>query len=630
MKKILTLAALVGVTGAGVANAVEATLTGVTSQSSNGVATWTITSGGTGWDLDTATGVATQGAGTLSMVSKVGKSTLMTHEFTGAVLSSGPATGSSWNCIPGTFLTVVNICGNYNYGGDLSDESTYTAGVASSTVVLNSNPKPAGPPGDDFFASGGADGAQSMANSYSTLAKAQVNATTWTLSNAIELTSGYTFTFTVAADALPTIADDVIETFENTASAAFDPTITLGDGTDVQHTLAVTTDGTNGSCVVTPGDATGTVVYTPNAAFTGADSCVLTITDTDSDTDTATLSITVNPLGANPDSASTTRGQPVVISPGLNDEGFDNTIAVSLANGGVCTEGGTAEVTAGQNGAADDIRITYTPAAITAGTSGSPVYTDVCNYSLDDGVAPADDADISIAVSNSVPAAVGGSASAAISTLGVSPGGQTATFTAPGTGGNLGNAPIQSIVPTDPAHGTASVAGNVITYTLDAGDFFTGSDTFTYTITDLDGETSTSANVTVTITDVEPVIADGAITTDADTASDPFAPTISLAGNGALTDHELEVTTDGANGSCTLSAPNATGTLTYTPDTGYTGDDSCVLTLTDGDGDSDTATISITVNDNAITLPGGSSSMDLWSLSLLGSLPLLMRRRRRS
>jgi hypothetical protein len=36
------------------------------------------------------------------------------------------------------------------------------------------------------------------------------------------------------------------------------------------------------------------------------------------------------------------------------------------------------------------------------------------------------------------------------------------------------------------------------------------------------------------------------------------------------------------------------------------------------------------VNDNAITLPGGSSSMDLWSLSLLGSLPLLMRRRRRS
>ncbi|MCB1597667.1 MAG: hypothetical protein KDI87_08140, partial [Gammaproteobacteria bacterium] len=62
-----------------------------------------------------------------------------------------------------------------------------------------------------------------------------------------------------------------------------------------------------------------------------------------------------------------------------------------------------------------------------------------------------------------------------------------------------------------------------------------------------------------------------------------------------------------------------------------TGADSCVLTLTDGDGDTDTATISVTVNSaDEIKLPGGSSSMDLWSLSLLGSLPLLLRRRRRS
>ncbi len=95
------------------------------------------------------------------------------------------------------------------------------------------------------------------------------------------------------------------------------------------------------------------------------------------------------------------------------------------------------------------------------------------------------------------------------------------------------------------------------------------------------------------------------------------------------------MTTDGTNGSCTLSAADATGTLTYTPNAGYTGADSCILSLTDGDGDdpadTDTATIDITVNAaDDITLPGGSSSMDLWSLSLLGSLPLLMRRRRRS
>jgi hypothetical protein len=79
-------------------------------------------------------------------------------------------------------------------------------------------------------------------------------------------------------------------------------------------------------------------------------------------------------------------------------------------------------------------------------------------------------------------------------------------------------------------------------------------------------------------------------------------------------------------------APNATGTADLHADRRlHRRPDSCVLTLTDGDGSADTATINVTVNaEDSITLPGGSSSMDLWSLSLLGSLPLLMRRRRRS
>ena len=188
---------------------------------------------------------------------------------------------------------------------------------------------------------------------------------------------------------------------------------------------------------------------------------------------------------------------------------------------------------------------------------------------------------------------------------------------------------MTSIVATAGASGTTSVAGNVITYTPGA-TFFAGSDTYTYTITDLDGETSTSPNVTVTIADVAPTIADGAITTDAGTASAAFAPTIT-AGNGSPAQHTLAVTTVAAHGSCVVSPGNATGTVIYTPNAGYTGADSCVLTLTDGDLDIDTGTISVTVNAvDSIKLPGGSSSMDLWSLSLLGSLPLLMRRRRRS
>ena len=63
------------------------------------------------------------------------------------------------------------------------------------------------------------------------------------------------------------------------------------------------------------------------------------------------------------------------------------------------------------------------------------------------------------------------------------------------------------------------------------------------------------------------------------------------------------------------------------------GDDSCVVRLTDGDGDSDDGTFNFTVEavddgGDGIKLPGGSSSLDLWSLTLLGALPLLRRRRR--
>jgi hypothetical protein len=227
-----------------------------------------------------------------------------------------------------------------------------------------------------------------------------------------------------------------------------------------------------------------------------------------------------------------------------------------------------------------------------------------------------------------VPNAADGNASA-ISTAGVAPASLSATFTSPGTGGSLGNAGVTTAG--NGTNGTTSVAGNVITYTPSA-TFFAGSDTFTYTVTDADGAASDETDtgtVTVTIADIAPTIADGAITTAADTTSDALAPTIT-AGNGSPAQHTLAVTTNGTHGDCTLSAANATGTVTYTPDAGYTGPDSCVVTLTDGDGDADPATITVTVAaEDEITLPGGSSSMDLLSLSLLGGLPLLMRRRRR-
>jgi hypothetical protein len=184
MKKTLATIALIGAAGA--VQAAPATLTGVTSYSPNGAAVWVI-SGASTWDVNTGTGVATQ-TGSLSMKTSVGKAVLMTHTFSGAVLSSGAATGSAWNCIPGSFLSVVNVCGNYNYGPNLTDDSTYTAGVASSSVVLG---------GDDFYAAGGAALTQSMANQYSGLALTNLGGGNWKLSNGVVGVGGYDFVFNV-------------------------------------------------------------------------------------------------------------------------------------------------------------------------------------------------------------------------------------------------------------------------------------------------------------------------------------------------------------------------------------------------------------------------------------------------
>ncbi len=347
MRKVLAIAALLGSAGVGVANAapVPATMVTVGSFSKNctSAALWAVTANNTAtWTFDTATSTLAMASGTYERRVKAGAAVLMTHTMTGTAFGPGAATGATWLCTEGAFGGVVgaHICGNYNLGADFTNNSTYnqsTPDAISATVTLA---------GDDF--SLGA--VQTLVNSYSTMTAAAVAGAApgfqrYTLNNGQDLfpgagdtatgfDTGYIFTFDIATgplDAVPVISDGYITTFEDNASGAFAPTITLGDGTAAQHTLAVTTQGANGSCVVTPGDATGTVVYTPNASYTGTDSCVLTLTDSDSDSDTATISVTVNTVAAN-DDGPITAGQSVVtvIPVGANDQGFIDPVTITV------------------------------------------------------------------------------------------------------------------------------------------------------------------------------------------------------------------------------------------------------------------------------------------------------------
>ena len=130
-----------------------------------------------------------------------------------------------------------------------------------------------------------------------------------------------------------------------------------------------------------------------------------------------------------------------------------------------------------------------------------------------------------------------------------------------------------------------------VTYTPNAG--YTGPDNFTYTVSDgMDGGT---AMVRVTVTarpeppNTAPTAADDTAMTDGD-----VAVTIDVLDNDSDSEGDtLTVTVVTQGGSGTV-VNNNDGTVTYTPNAGYSGMDSFMYTVSDGELDA-TATVSVTV-----------------------------------
>ena len=106
----------------------------------------------------------------------------------GGVLSSGAASATSWTCTEGTFGGTVgaSLCGNYTFGANFANDSTYTPTATGATVAIGGDDVVSGPP-------------QTLANSYSNLMLKNLDGGNWSLSNVVPLTSGYTFTFNVPA-----------------------------------------------------------------------------------------------------------------------------------------------------------------------------------------------------------------------------------------------------------------------------------------------------------------------------------------------------------------------------------------------------------------------------------------------
>lgn len=326
---------------------------------------------------------------------------------------------------------------------------------------------------------------------------------------------------------------------------------------------------------------TGAFSYTPDAGYLGSDSFTFQLANGYGTSASATESITVKdvPPTATGGSVTTNVNQAVsgtlAATPGYAEQKLSFAIAAQPLHGAVT-------ITDAATGA-----FTYTPAAGYIGT-------DSFTFTAGDGTVTSAAATEGVTIKDVPPTALNGSVTTAAGesvsgTLSATPGytGQKLTFTAV----------------TPPAHGTVNVtnaASGAFTYTPNVG--YVGTDSFSFVAGD-GTVTSMAATVTVAVQDVAPTAANGSATTK---AGQPVNGT--LAATPGYTGQMLSyaVVTQPAHGKVTLTA--SSGAYTYTPDSGFVGNDSFTFMAGDGIVTSATATVSVTVQDVVPTANNGSAS----------------------
>ena len=146
---------------------------------------------------------------------------------------------------------------------------------------------------------------------------------------------------------------------------------------------------------------------------------------------------------------------------------------------------------------------------------------------------------------------------------------------------------------TDPANGTVVINDDgTVTYVADEGFF--GVDTFEYTvtITNPDGSTTTeTALVTVTVY-LTPFAIDDEVITDSNIPIEIIVLDNDYDEDGTIDPSTVTIIEDPENGTVVV---NDDGTITYTPDFDYIGDDTFVYQVCDNDGLCDTATVTVIV-----------------------------------
>ncbi|MEM6739992.1 MAG: Ig-like domain-containing protein [Pseudomonadota bacterium] len=430
-----------------------------------------------------------------------------------------------------------------------------------------------------------------------------------------------------SGSAVVTLKDEAGQTYEagddriTTAGRAVEIDVLANDNGGVEivsvEDPAVSNQGLlqNGTVAIddngTPGDTTDdTLIYTPDPGFVGRDVFAYLVRNADGELDQARVTVDVTEFqNAEPDAAddgATTAFQTsVTIDVVANDDDPDgDPLTVE-------------SVTQGANGAVAidaDGRVTYTP---NDAFSGEDTFT----YTVSDGQEGTDTATVTVTVApaeNAPPSAADDTATTGLDTA--------VSIDVLANDDDADGDPLTLASVTQGANGAVVIddggtAGNpsddTITYTPDDG--FSGEDTFTYTVADGEGGEDT-ASVTVTVQGAQntpPSASD-------DTAVTPFetAVTIDALANDADADDDpltLASVTQGANGSVTIddggtASDPSDDRLIYTPNAGFSGEDSFTYVLSDGAGGEDTATVSVTVDallDDPDPIIGGDGPDDL-------------------
>ena len=355
----------------------------------------------------------------------------------------------------------------------------------------------------------------------------------------------------VEGNAAPTIENSENNTTKNTAvNGQVEGTDANGD----ELTYTKGSDPVHGSVTV---NADGTYTYTPETNYVGDDSFKVTVSDGKGGTTEATVTIHVSAVNGAPTAATDTQnittsyGTPAAGDLGVTDPDGDS-LTYEVKDGEKPAHG---TVTVDGSG-----NYTYTP---NEGFSG----TDSFKVTVSDGKGGITEVTVNVTVGNAVPT-VGNyenntTKNTAVSgkVEGTDANGDTLTYTKG----------------TDPAHGSVMVNADG-TYTYTPGTDYVGDDSFTVNVSDNNGGTTSSA---ITIHVVEgnaaPTLENSENNTTKNTAINGQVTGTDANGDGLT----YTKGSDPVHGSVEV---NADGTYTYTPETGYVGDDSFKVTVSDGKG----------------------------------------------